>query len=465
MEGKHIDVPRLLAARDRRAEKQTGLLTRFQKPLICLTMNIPGPVKDTPLIRKGFRLGCRMVRDQLQGEGFPLLYTRELFLPTGCEGYYIVDAPAQRLKTLMGELEDSRPVARLFDLDVLTPDGGVLERGTLGLAPRKCLLCDQPAKVCGRSRTHGLPALTGQVEALLLQAIREEYALYWGQLAAKALLYEVCATPKPGLVDRKNSGSHRDMDIFTFLSSTAALQPYFTRCARLGMETAELPPGDTFRRLRLAGKEAEGDMLRATGGVNTHKGAVFTIGLLCGALGRLGWNTPARPEDILSQCAAMVQKELPGELSAITEETAHTHGQQLYIRWGITGIRGQAAAGFPAVGQKGLPVLREALAQGHTLEEAGRAALLAIMTVCQDTNLLRRGGAEGSRQAIRQVKGVLAETQCPDEKTLEALDQAFIAQGLSPGGSADLLAATYLMHFVSTAPDPLSGDKEENFTF
>nr|WP_320911374.1 triphosphoribosyl-dephospho-CoA synthase [Enterocloster clostridioformis] len=88
-------------------------------------------------------------------------------------------------------------------------------------------------------------------------------------------------------MDRRNSGSHKDMDCFTFMSSAASLWPYFQKCAQMGMETAQEPPKETFRRLRWAGKIAGYDMNQATNGVNTHKGALFSIGILCGALGRL----------------------------------------------------------------------------------------------------------------------------------------------------------------------------------
>ena len=94
----------------------------------------------------------------------------------------------------------------------------------------------------------------------------------------RALLYEVCATPKPGLVDRHNCGSHRDMDIFTFVDSTAALAPYLEDAVRLGQESAALPPEETFRRLRHRGFLAERGMFRTTGGVNVHKGAIFSVG-------------------------------------------------------------------------------------------------------------------------------------------------------------------------------------------
>ena len=140
------------------------------------------------------------------------------------------------------------------------------------------------AALCGSRRAHSVEALQAATASLLAQITQTELI---GLLAQKALILEVCCTPKPGLVDRRNSGSHRDMDIFTFAASTAALQPYFAACARIGIETAGECAQTTFERLRLPGRMAEGVMLDATQGVNTHRGAIFSIGILCAAAGRL----------------------------------------------------------------------------------------------------------------------------------------------------------------------------------
>ena len=110
-------------------------------------------------------------------------------------------------------------------------------------------------------------------------------------------------TPKPGLVDRLNCGSHRDMDMYSFLASAASLYPYFEACVKTGRETADRPAPETFAALRFPGKLAEAGMRKATGGVNTHKGAIFTLGLLCGALGRLDRGRWTEPETLLAEVA------------------------------------------------------------------------------------------------------------------------------------------------------------------
>ena len=191
------------------------------------------------------------------------------------------------------------------------------------------------------------------------------------RLAVRALLYEVTTTPKPGLVDRRNSGSHKDMDVFTFMDSAAALYPYFEACARTGRETAEQPAPETFAALRPLGCEAEGEMLDATGGVNTHKGAVFSVGIVCAALGRLDRSLWAEAARVLAEVSAMTAGLTEKDFAGVTAENAATVGQKLYIQYGIAGVRGQVEAGLPAVLNVGLPVLEAGLAKGYDFDRVG----------------------------------------------------------------------------------------------
>lgn len=437
----------ILDAREQRCARQRCLLQRYRVPLICFTMNIAGPEKTSGLICRVFRLGLFRLDAQLKGAGLHVLHFEQEEAVTGCQAFYAVDAPAQVLKKLTCEIEDMDPVGRLFDMDVLDVTGHKAERQSLGLPSRRCLLCQQDARVCGRSRAHSLPALQAETTRLLQDALNQETAQAIGALAVKSLLYEVCVTPKPGLVDRANCGSHRDMDFFTFMDSACALIPYFRRCAEIGAATCGLPEKETFRQLRLAGKLADQEMLRATGGVNTHKGAIFTLGLLCGAAGRLESPTP---ETVCALCAAMTQGLIAEDFHGITAETAQTAGQRLFAQHGIGGVRDQAEQGFPAVLKTGLPALKKGLDAGLSVNDAGCGALLAILAITTDTNLIARSDLQTQQQLSAQIAALLQENPFPEKAVLEALDQDFIRQNLSPGGSADLLAATYFLHFLSS---------------
>ena len=453
-----VTLPEILAAREQRVQQQQTLLGQYGKTLLVFTMNIAGPIKYSEQIHWGFNLGNRWISIQLSD--LPIVHRSEVIASTGCEAYYVIDASADLVKRRAVQIEDSAPVARLFDLDVLDSAGKKLDRVNFNLPPRTCLICDNPAHLCGRSRAHSVAQLQKKTEYLLTDAMVEADCAYIAQLAQKSLLYEVCTTPKPGLVDCRNSGSHTDMDIFTFLSGSAALAPYFTQCARLGATTRDLPPKSLFDKLRFAGKLAENAMYEATNGVNTHKGCIFSLGILCAAAGRL---SPAhrkhcirlpvcahrKPDAILSLCREMTQGLVQEDFQNITEQTAATVGETLYTKYGISGIRGQAESGFPQVLQVSLPVLEKGLSKGLSLNDAGCAALLALIASVTDTNLIHRSNPQRQAALAKEIQTILQQQPYPSRDTIQRLDEQFIAENLSPGGCADLLAITYFLHFIN----------------
>lgn len=437
-----VTLTQMLEARERRARRQRELLERFGKTVISFTMNIAGPVKNSPEIARGFDLGRELLYRQLMTVKALPIYETEIREETGNEGLYVLELEPMEAKRLTVALENGTALGRLLDMDVLRPDGSKTERGELGLPPRRCLICGGPAQVCARSRAHGLGQLQARTAELLEEALSAYDRETVARLACQALLHEVCTTPKPGLVDRENSGSHRDMDIFTFQASAAALWPYFARCAEIGRETRRALPRETFRRLRTAGRLAEGDMLRATAGVNTHKGAIFSMGLVCGALGRLERASWRQPEVVLAECAAMAQGIVEGDFRGM--RTAQTPGERLYVRYGISGVRGEAQAGFPAV-LTGLSKLETGLNRGLSFNDAGCAALLAMLATNPDTNVIARSSLETQQKIARETAALLEREPFPGHEVLRALDRAFQAENISPGGTADLLALVYLL--------------------
>lgn len=444
-----VSLAEMLEAREKRAWRQRELL-KSGRTVICFTMNIAGPIKNSPLIGSGYDLGKRLLLGQLDVAGVAVSDFEEVREKTGNECILLVDAEPLAVKAITAELEDHAPIGRLFDMDVLRPDGSKVERQELGLPGRRCLLCGESAQVCARSRKHSVAELQAKTREILREAVDEADSREAARYACQALLYEVAITPKPGLVDRENSGSHRDMDFFTFQASAAALQPYFAQCVRIGRQGGT--PTETLRALRLPGKLAEAEMRRATMGVNTHKGAIFSMGILCGALGRLDRKNWADPDRVLEECAAMAKGIVSEDYRGLTPETAKTAGQKLYILHGITGVRGQAEAGFPAVREVGLPALYTALGKGMDINEAGCAALLELIVHTADTNMIHRGGYEGMLRARLEVKNALERDGFYRRQTLEELDAYFIENNLSPGGSADLLALTLLLFFLKEHP-------------
>lgn len=434
-----VSLQEMLDARERRAGRQRQLLGEFQKPLLCFTMNIAGEIKDSPLIRRGFRRGLTDLEQLLSVEKIPSLHRDVLYERTGCEAIFVLDASAERIKSLTTALEDASPLGRLFDMDVLNITGEKLQRAH----PRHCLICGEMAQVCARSRRHSVAQLQETTREILQQAVLEDDAQFAAQMAQQALLYEVAVSPKPGLVDRENNGSHRDMDFFSFQRSAVALYPYFEECVRIGRSTRHLPPTETFSRLRFPGKIAEGRMLAATGGVNTHKGSIFSLGLLCGVLGRMEREDWGKPEQVLLLCRAMTADVLQ-DFSTPRD----TVGQHLYQTYGITGIRGQAAAGYPTVRDIALPKLEAGLAAGQSLNDAACAVLSVLIAETVDTNMIHRGGLALQQQTAAEMAALLKTEPFPSASTLADWNDRFVAENLSPGGCADLLAITLLLHFL-----------------
>lgn len=278
---------------------------------------------------------------------------------------------------------------------------------------------------------------------------RRRFADHIAAQATRALLYEVSVTPKPGLVDRNNNGAHADMDIFTFIDSATALTPYFADITRRGMAFSG-GIGQLLPSLRQPGMVAEEAMYRATGGVNTHKGLIFSLGVFCAALGHMRTaGAPVTEESLLAACAAMTA-ETPRELAAAATGECQTHGGAAHAKFGVTGVRGEAAAGYPGVRLHGLPALRRLLGRGMSLNDAGAITLLHLLAHVQDTNVIARSDLETLEAIQRELREVLAREDDPEALLRYAcrLDERFIARNISPGGCADLLALSLFLHFI-----------------
>jgi holo-ACP synthase/triphosphoribosyl-dephospho-CoA synthase len=282
--------------------------------------------------------------------------------------------------------------------------------------------------------------------------LRQKLGNIVSSAACWAIMSEAAITPKPGLVDRANNGAHRDMDFFTFIDSASALLPWFRECALAGFDSeaensAGLSPTALFDSLRLPGKMAEVLMKRATSGVNTHRGYIFSFGILCASYGRFYRNSE-KPEltAVLDFSKAMT--------AALCEDFSRScgkkpsHGETVYTQSGIQGIRGEVSRGFPSVTEHALPMLRRMLKEGCSLNDAGTASLLKLLEHAEDTNIIHRKGA-GALCAIQEELRAFFSASPSMEKIREkaaAMDREFIHQNLSPGGCADLLGTALFLH-------------------
>jgi triphosphoribosyl-dephospho-CoA synthase len=271
--------------------------------------------------------------------------------------------------------------------------------------------------------------------------IDQPFAAHLGRLAIRALYREAVLHPKPGLVSAVDSGAHTDMNLATFHRSLFALRSYFPAIARLGAQRSPLPA------LQACGREAERAMLRATRGVNTHRGAIFNLGLLCAAAGAL---RPGARRPAAAQVCEHVQHAWGDALLAdLRRQAPRSHGLEVARVYGAAGARGEAARGFATVRQHGLPAMRSALAATGDSGRASVHALFALIAALDDSNLLWRGGPAGLALAQRSARRFLAAGGALADDWhahATAIHRTFVARHLSPGGSADLLAVTLFLH-------------------
>jgi triphosphoribosyl-dephospho-CoA synthase len=284
-----------------------------------------------------------------------------------------------------------------------------------------------------RANPWGLPADTTAARRL-------------ARLARQALIAEAELTPKPGLVDRRGAGAHTDLSLDIMRRSAMAIEPYFYQMAIASERTL---PGQSIReRLALIGRQAERAMLDATGGSNSHKGAIWTLGLLIAALAM--HDNDNDTDAVMASTVATTAKVIASfEDRAIPRLVSH--GDAMALRYGVAGARGEALLGFPHVVDVALPALRGKRQSGATEQVARLDALLSIMSSLEDTCLLYRGGQTAlaaAKEGAAAVEAAGGTGTTLGRELLRQLDRRLLELNASPGGSADLLAAALFLDEV-----------------
>ena len=272
-----------------------------------------------------------------------------------------------------------------------------------------------------------------------LTGLRTSQAI--GRCAVQSLHQELATYPKPGLVSPVDSGSHQDMDAAIFFRSLFSLRRYFCEISLAGMQ------GSSFANLKQLGITAEERMLKATQGVNTHRGAIFNLGLLAAAAGHLQKVDLSLQKDTLSAVISVRWGDAIKQHGRSLPQTSH--GGQVAAHYGVGGALHEASSGFPHVFNVGLPALQKSLASGADQNSAAVQCLFSLMKDLADTNLLYRGGDSGLIFAQESAQSFLADggVHRPGwRKQAIEIHREFINRNLSPGGSADLLAATLFVN-------------------
>ena len=272
------------------------------------------------------------------------------------------------------------------------------------------------------------------------------------EYAVESMLYEVAATPKPGLVDRANNGAHNDMDFFTFMSSAAALHDTFDRMIKLGIQKQSSPIQELLQLLRKEGRSAEAKMFEATGGVNTHKGMIFSLGILCGCCGwilgrndkKYGLSSDGVCEAAKQMCKGICERDF----SHLEGGKDMTKGEQMFIRYGFKGVRGAAESGYEVVRNISLPVYRILKRMDISENAALVHTLLYIMREVEDTNIASRHDLDMVHMVKKRAAKAIDAGGMLSPKGRQMvldMDAELIDKYVSPGGCADLLAVTHFL--------------------
>ncbi len=274
----------------------------------------------------------------------------------------------------------------------------------------------------------------------------DEISLDIGAIASKAILYEVSCFPSPGLVSPVSMGSHKDMDYYTFIDSTFAINKYLILFANEGMKDKSL--GEIFKKIKKIGIEAEKAMFISTKDVNTHKGMIFLIGICVAAASNViykGKDFRYIQETIKDMCKDITKNDFKN----LEKKKNLTHGEKLYLNYGIKGVRGEVEKGIPLAFQYALNLYEENL----NLNENDRLVhtLIGIMQFCDDSTVIHRSGMKGLNyvkdisKEIMKLGGMKTDL---GRKKIKELNNEFIKRNISPGGCADLLGVTVFLHLI-----------------
>lgn len=274
----------------------------------------------------------------------------------------------------------------------------------------------------------------------------KKIAQHVARLAVRSLYTELALYPKPGLVSLRDQGSHRDMDAACFMRSLFSLRHYFKAITLAGAH------GAGFDELKALGIKAERRMLVATGNINTHRGAIFALGMLCAAAGYcLQQDQFVSVANLRAGLHSQWGPALGAHSMLLPDNDQLSHGQQVAHQYAASGAREEAAAGFPSIFDIALPHLQNSLQGSGDIYLAQVDTFFSLMAHISDTNLYHRGGSGGFNfaQAAAQEFLLQGGTVNPQWWQLaEHYHQQFILRRLSPGGAADMLAATCFVHEV-----------------
>ncbi|WP_305768005.1 citrate lyase holo-[acyl-carrier protein] synthase [Candidatus Epulonipiscium viviparus] len=428
-------IEEFLYAREQRVAHQNELCSQHpQKTLVTLKINYPGLEKSNYINDSIIKALAAEILSY-----YPeIVYHESYESLEGLIYHFIFDASLTATKEEMVSLEENHQLGRLVDIDVYNL-GAAISRKDLGLPVRKCFICSNDAHICSRARTHSIDAIASHFRCAYadyasttaeITKIAEELAM----LATKAIVCEVSTYPSFGLVSPVSNGAHTDMDYYMFLDSAMAIKPFLKKMAIMGYSFHS--PLRIFNAIRTVGKAAEAAMFAATGGVNTHKGVIFLMGICISAVAK---NKFGETESVSEIIESMTQNILY-DFENLQDKAELTHGEQLYVRYGFTGVRGQVKDGLKVIFEYIVPKYKNSELPKRELY---CQILIELMALVDDSTVVYRHNFDMLKKVKQDAQTILAAGGISTKEGLtlvEKIGAEYIANRVSSGGCADLLS-------------------------
>lgn len=420
---------------------------------VSLNLNVPGFPKSNELYSIFFSDAIARLQNWLMAHRV-MIDTKQITILNRAAGDFFLAAVQStqltvvQLKNLTESFEEGHPLGRFIDVDVADSKGNLVSSGKT----KPCFFCEEfPAMDCIHSKRHTFHELRSfqiqKIEAYLSEIRLDRLSRRVSTLAIRSVLYEISLTPKPGLVDMSGSGVHQDMDYTLFLDSTAMISMHFQTLLMKGARCSSDELSSALPIIRAVGLTMEQEMFAQTKGVNTQKGIIFLMGVSLFCAGYVLQNKDEFCTEDFRKAVQVVCKDMV-KSEFVEQDSSLTHGEVCFKKFSVGGIRQEVEAGFPTVFDYGLPVLDQAR---NTSVEALQRTLLALISGLDDTNVLYRSSKEVLDELQLLSREVLADFSMMNYQKIIRFCKN---QGISPGGSADLLSITIFIFLLKTNLTP-----------
>ncbi len=411
----------ILLAREKRNETIQKRISEYSV-IVSLKGNIPGENKNLVTAKRLMYVIDKELKDIL-----PFNKSEDFQSIAGDYKLYLMNhVEPLEIKALTVKLEETHPLGRFVDIDVYT-NKGQISRVDMGYEKRKCMICDRDAFVCMQENRHSLE----EIKAVMQKGLKDFFESTLEKGITYAFEREIDLHPKFGLVTPYSNGSHSDMNYETMVKSHKVLIPYLIKMYDIGYETDNLDEG--FKKIRKVGIDAEAEMLKVSGGVNTYKGAIFLLGIFSYALGYFHQTLKDDVREIIKYVCRNILKELA--------ENSNTFGIKAYQKHNVYTARHEVYFGLPSV-LKAYYYLKKFPTDD---DKALTMTLINIISNKNDTSGLKRAK---SFDKYFEASNKIEKIKTYDKEKIEKVTNECIENNISFGGSADVLIATILVYYL-----------------